>query len=298
MIPAQRPAWLRKRLHLSPEVLKVRREIGGLGLSTICESARCPNLGECYCAGIATFLILGERCTRNCAFCAVAHGEPEAPDAAEGSKIARFIREHSIRFAVLTSVTRDDLEDGGAGHFCRVVTDIRAELPSVGLELLVPDFRGRRDAVERVARLPVQVLAHNLETVRELYATVRRGADYERSLRLLRAAGGARAAGVRLKSGIMVGLGESQEQLERLFSDLAAAGVEILSIGQYLRPTRDNAPVVRYYNPEEYEGLEARAHELGIRTVVAGPYVRSSYLAEQAYQHSKGETDEAGFDLS
>lgn len=283
MIPGPRPAWLRKSVRFTPEVLKIRREISGLGLATVCESARCPNLGECYCAGIATFLILGERCTRDCAFCAVGHGAPQEPDRAEGAKIALFIRDHAIRFAVITSVTRDDLEDGGASHFRRVVEDIRAELPQVGLELLVPDFRGRAEAVAAVARLPVQVLAHNLETVRELYARVRQGADYDRSLELLRAAGRERNPGVRLKSGIMVGLGESFGELERLFADLASAGVDILTIGQYLRPTRDNAPVVRYYKPEEFDRLEERARELGVRKVVAGPYVRSSYLAEQAY---------------
>ena len=281
-----RPDWLRKPLRLSPEVLKLRREIGSLGLATVCQSARCPNLGECYCAGIATFLILGERCTRGCAFCAVRHGAPGAPDPAEGSRIAAFIKAHSLRFAVITSVTRDDLQDGGAGHFGRVVRDIRAELPRVGLELLVPDFLGRPGTVEAVASLPVQVFAHNMETVRELYPQIRRGADYERSLEVLRRAARGCAPGVRLKSGIMVGLGEQAEQLEGLFADLAAAGVQMLTIGQYLRPTGFNAPVIRYYKPEEFEHLRALAAGRGIPTVVAGPYVRSSYLAEQAFQAS------------
>jgi lipoic acid synthetase len=281
-----RPDWLRKPLRLGPEVLKLRREIGSLGLATVCESARCPNLGECYSAGIATFLILGEHCTRRCAFCAVQHGAPQTPDPAEGRRIAAFIRAHSIRFAVITSVTRDDLEDGGAGHFVRVVRDIRAEHPGVGLELLVPDFLGRPATVEEVAALPVQVFAHNMETVRELYPRVRGGADYERSLEVLRRAARAASPGTRLKSGIMVGLGEPGGQLETLFADLAAAGVQILTIGQYLRPTGFNAPVIRYYKPEEFERLRALAASRGIRTVVAGPYVRSSYLAEQAFQAS------------
>lgn len=281
-----KPDWLRKPLRLSPEVLRLRREIGNLGLATVCESARCPNLGECYCAGIATFLILGELCTRDCAFCAVGHGPPTEPDADEGVRIARFISAHCLRFAVITSVTRDDLEDGGAGHFARVVGDIRDRVPGVGLELLVPDFRGRPGAVEAVARLPVQVFAHNLETVRELYPRVRRGADYDRSLEVLRTAGRVRTPRVRLKSGIMVGLGEEPDQLERLFQDLAAAGTQILTIGQYLRPTGDNAHVIRYYKPEEFERLRNLAAGRGIRTVVAGPYVRSSYLAEQTFQAS------------
>jgi lipoic acid synthetase len=264
-------------------------------LATVCESARCPNRGECYCAGIATFLILGESCTRACAFCAVRHAAPEAVDPGEGGRIAAFIRAHSIRFAVLTSVTRDDLPDGGAGHFARVVHDIRAGLPGgglpgqgppgsgLGLELLVPDFLGLPGAVEEVARLPVQVFAHNLETVHGLYPRVRRGADYRRSLEVLRRAAQARVPGVRLKSGIMVGLGEQEGELEELFADLAAAGVQILTIGQYLRPTGFNAPVIRYYKPEEFEHLRALAAGRGIPTVVAGPYVRSSYLAEQAF---------------
>ncbi len=278
-----KPEWLRKPLRLSPEVLKLRREIERLGLATVCESARCPNRGECYCAGIATFLILGESCTRGCAFCAVRHGAPEEVDPAEGGRIAAFLRAQAIRFAVLTSVTRDDLPDGGAGHFARVVRDIRLELPGVGLELLVPDFLGLPGTVEKVAGLPVQVFAHNMETVRELYPRVRRGADYQRSLEVLRRAARARAPGLRLKSGIMVGLGEEEGQLEELFVELAAAGVQILTIGQYLRPTGFNATVIRYYKPEEFEHLRVLAAGRGIPTVVAGPYVRSSYLAEQAF---------------
>jgi lipoic acid synthetase len=280
----RKPPWLRKTLRLSPEVMKLRREIGALGLATICESARCPNLGECYCAGVATFLILGERCTRSCAFCAVGRGSPGGPDPGEGGRIARFMRAHAIRYAVITSVTRDDLPDGGAEHFARVVRDIRGELPPVGLELLVPDFRGDLDAVRTTARLPIQVFAHNMETVRELYPRIRSGADYGRSLRVLRAARGLAAVEVRLKSGVMVGLGETRGQLEGLFSDVAAAGVDILTIGQYLRPTGDNAPVIRYYSPEEFERLRILAENCGVRTVVAGPYVRSSYLAEQAFR--------------
>jgi lipoic acid synthetase len=286
MNSAQRPWWLRKMQRLSPEVLQTRRRLGALGLRTVCESARCPNMGECYCAGVATFLILGERCTRACSFCAVEHGVPREPDPQEGSRIARYIRERSIRFAVITSVTRDDLADGGASHFVRVAGDIRAELPEVGLELLVPDFRGLAAAVEAVAGLPIRVFAHNMETVRELYPRVRRGADYERSLAVLRAARRVLRPDARLKSGIMVGLGESLDGLERLFADLAGCGVDILTIGQYLQPTRVNEPAVRYYNPGEYERLRLMAVELGVPTVVAGPYVRSSYLAEQAFLRS------------
>jgi lipoic acid synthetase len=281
-----RPEWLRKQKRLSPEVLRTLREIDNLGLHTVCESARCPNLGECYQRGNATFLILGEHCTRNCGFCAVDHGAPSPPDPQEGVKIAHYMRIAGIRFAVVTSVTRDDLPDGGAGHFVRVVQDVRAELPAIGLELLVPDFRGHRASIEAVARAPIQVFAHNVETIEALYQRVRRGADYRRSLELLRLAAVARNTGVRLKSGIMVGLGESAEELTRLFGDLAAVGVEILTIGQYLIPSKKNNPVVRYYKPEEFDELAVRAQSEGIPYVMAGPYVRSSYLAEQAFRES------------
>jgi lipoic acid synthetase len=287
---APRPEWLRKQKRFSPEVLRTRRGIDRLGLHTVCESARCPNLGECYSRGNATFLILGDHCTRNCAFCAVQQGPPQAPDAEEGRRIAVYIREGGIRFAVITSVTRDDLPDGGSGHFVRVVDDIRAAVPAVKLELLVPDFRGRREAVQRVASLPVEVFAHNVETVPALYPRVRAGADYRRSLAVLRMAAAARRPGVRLKSGIMVGLGETRAQLEALFADLAACAVDVLTIGQYLAPSKKNSPVVRYYKPEEFRGLQAAAREAGIPSVVAGPYVRSSYLAEQAYLEAGGKS--------
>ena len=283
-----RPAWLRKQKRLTPEVMKTRRHIDELGLHTVCESARCPNLGECFACGNATFLILGDHCTRNCAFCAVEHGRPLPPDAREGEKIAEYVRSNSIRYAVITSVTRDDLPDGGAAHFRRVVEDLNRLLPSLGIELLVPDFQGRRDSIESVAALPIKVFAHNVETVRELYSRVRRGADYQRSLEVLKFTAGLRnnQDEPRIKSGIMVGLGETEDQLERLFGDLAAVPVEILTIGQYLQPSKFNAPVHRYYEPDEYELLREKAAAFGIRHVVAGPYVRSSYLAERAYRGS------------
>ncbi len=288
-----RPPWLRKQKRLTPEVMRTRRRISGLGLHTVCESARCPNLGECYACGNATFLILGDHCTRNCAFCAVEHGKPQPPDEQEGLKIADFVRGNEIRYAVLTSVTRDDLPDGGAAHFCRVVHDLKRLIPSLQIELLVPDFQGRRESIELVVALPVQVFAHNIETVKELYPPVRRGADYQRSLKVLKTAASLRSRQdrtaeqtLRIKSGIMIGLGETMDQLQRLFEELAAIPVEILTIGQYLQPSKFNAPVHRYYEPDEYDLLREKAVACGIRHVVAGPYVRSSYLAEQAYRGS------------
>jgi lipoic acid synthetase len=272
--------------------MRTRRTIDGLGLHTVCESARCPNLGECYGCGNATFLILGDQCTRGCAFCAVDHGHPQPPDKEEGRKIADYVRSNDIRYAVLTSVTRDDLPDGGASHFARVVEDLKRLIPSLQIELLVPDFAGRRDMIAWVAGLPIEVFAHNVETVEEQYQRVRSGANYRRSLDVLSMAAQSRNGGSgqsrspRIKTGIMVGLGESDEQLQRLFADLAAVPVEILTIGQYLQPSKFNAPVHRYYNPDEYELLREKAVACGIRHVVAGPYVRSSYLAEQAYRGS------------
>ncbi|MBE3063914.1 MAG: lipoyl synthase [Acidobacteria bacterium] len=281
---ARRPDWLRKGKPIDPAVIASKARIAHLGLHTVCESARCPNLSECFQSGNATFLILGDACTRNCAFCAVGHGPASAPDPSEGKRIAEYMGRMEICYAVVTSVTRDDLPDGGAGHFGRVVADIRAALPTVGLELLVPDFQGSRDAVEGVAGLPIQVFGHNLETVESLYGRVRAGADYRRSLEVLRTAASARGEGVRIKTGIMVGLGETDRELERLFVDASGAGVQILTIGQYLRPSWANIPVARYLEPERFDGFAEMARARGIPVVQAGPYVRSSYLAESLFR--------------
>lgn len=279
----RRPPWLRKETLLTPEVLAHRERIARLGLHTVCSSARCPNLSECFQAGNATFLILGDRCTRDCAFCAIGHGPAEAPDPGEGARIASHMKAGGIRYAVLTSVTRDDLPDGGAAQYVSVVRAIRDALPGAGLELLVPDFRGDPAAIDLVVDLPIQVFAHNLETVPSLYARARKGADYRRSLAVLARAAERRRAGTRIKTGVMVGLGERREELERLFADAAGAGVEIVTIGQYLRPSWDNLPVERYAAPAEFAELGALARARGIPVAICGPYVRSSYLAERAF---------------
>ena len=278
---ARRPDWLRKGKPMTAGVVASRARIAGLGLHTVCESARCPNVSECFRSGNATFLIMGDRCTRSCGFCAVGRGSLVEPDPREGSRIAEYMARASIRYAVITSVTRDDLPDGGAEHFCRVVRGIRRELPRVGIELLVPDFLGSRESVEKVAALPIEVFGHNLETVESLYPTVRREAGYARSLEVLRTA--RRAGNARIKSGVMAGLGETTEELNALFEDLAAAGVEILTIGQYLRPAWCNVPVASYLRPEEFEALAEGARARGIPLVQADPYVRSSYLAERIF---------------
>ncbi len=279
---ARRPEWLRKKNEADPGVVRRMAGIAHLGLSTVCQSARCPNLSECFSRGCATFLILGDRCTRACAFCAVGHGTPEPVDPGEGERIAHYMERAGVRYAVITSVTRDDLPDGGAGQFSTVVRAVKDALPSIGLELLVPDFGGSDAAVDEVAALPIEVSGHNMETVKSLYAAVRSQAGYARSLHVLSRAGAAAASrGVLIKSGVMVGLGESREELVQLFDDLAAAGVGILTIGQYLRPGRGNIPVSRYVPPEEFQRLADEARARGIRRVIAGPYVRSSYLAEE-----------------
>ena len=263
-------------------VVERKAAIAGSGLHTVCESARCPNLSECFRAGTATFLVMGNSCTRACGFCAVDQGAPQPLDPKEGIRIAGQVRRMGIRFAVITSVTRDDLPDGGAGHFVRLVTDLRAALPDLGIELLVPDFQGRAESVAAVAALPIQVFGHNLETVASLDPAVRRGAGYQRSLAVLRAARRAGAAAV--KSGIMVGLGETAAELDELFADCAAAGVSLLTIGQYLRPRRENLPVRRYVTPQEFAEMADAARRAGIQVVEAGPYVRSSYHAESVYR--------------
>ena len=277
----RRPPWLRKKRNLSDAVLCTKAKLHGSGLHTVCESARCPNLAECFGRGVATIMILGEHCTRDCRFCAVDHGPPERADPREGEKIARFVRKVGISFLVITSVTRDDLSDGGASHFVDVTRTLRALVPELAIELLVPDFSGTDASVVRVAELPIEVFGHNVETVRRLYSSARRQADYERSLSVLKTAGRVCGERTMVKSGIMVGLGETEEELLELFGDLARTGVDILTIGQYLRPSRGNLEVFRYYRPEDFERLEQLALLAGVSAVKSGPYVRSSYLAEE-----------------
>jgi lipoic acid synthetase len=260
----------------------VRRLMRELGLATVCESARCPNLGECLGAGTATFLVLGGACTRRCGFCAVAKGPPAAPDPGEPTAVAAAVRRLGLAHAVVTSVTRDDLPDGGAAHFAATVRAIRAAAPGAHVELLVPDFAGAPGALETVLAAGPDVLAHNLETVPRLYPRVRPGADYGRSLALLRRAREA-APGVATKSGLMAGLGERVEEMAAVLRDLAAAGVAALTVGQYLQPGRGNLPVERYLAPAEFGALAAAARAAGIARVAAGPLVRSSYRARELH---------------
>ena len=305
----RRPEWLRKKRNISNVVISTRAKLRSRGLHTVCESARCPNLAECYGRGVATVMILGDTCTRNCRFCNVkSSGAPESPrsilmqkhsyvdqhsyvDHREGRAIAEFARDNNLSYLVITSVTRDDLLDGGASHFARVVSDVNQLSQELKIEVLVPDFKGSTSAVEQILMQPIDVFGHNMETVKRLYPKVRPEADYSQSLEILataaRIAASERIAEtILIKSGIMVGLGETGDELIELFSDLARVGLNILTIGQYLQPSNEHFPVARYYDPDEFVSLERLALERGIDVVEAGPYVRSSYLAEESFHRS------------
>lgn len=248
-------------------------------LHTVCESALCPNLGECFTCGTATFLIMGDVCTRGCAFCGVGHGKPDPLDPGEPWNVADAVVELGLRHVVITSVTRDDLEDGGAGHYVETLRAVRSRMPEATVEVLVPDFLGRQRDLDSVLAEEPEVCNHNMETVAGLYATVRPQADYGRSLAVLRRAS-ARTRGV-VKTGWMVGLGESEGEVQTLLGDVAGAGVDVVTIGQYLRPSRMHIPVIEYVRPEVFERYRAWGEALGLQ-VQAGPFVRSSFQAGES----------------
>ena len=273
-----KPAWLKVRYTVNENHQALQKIVHRGGLHTVCESARCPNQSECWGRRTATLMILGDVCSRACRFCAVEAGKPLPPDPEEPVKVARAVREMGLRYAVITSVTRDDLPDGGARHWVDTINAIRRDNAACTIEVLVPDFQGDPAAVKLVIEAAPDVFGHNLETVPELYARVRPRADYQRSLAVLSLA---KRAGLITKSGVMVGLGETPNQIENLMRDLCRIGCDILTIGQYLQPTVTNLPVQKYITPEEFAALRQRGLELGIREVVAGPLVRSSYHAEE-----------------
>jgi len=254
------------------------------GLHTVCEEAECPNVGECWGHGTATFLLMGDVCTRGCKFCAIGKGKPEPLDPDEPEKIAEVVDALGLDFTVLTSVNRDDLPDQGAGHIASTIEAIRRRRPGCGIEALIPDFRGDPACVERVVRTGLTVLNHNIETVPRLYRRVRPGARYERSLRILEAARERGFPGLLTKSGLMLGLGEERGEIEDVLSDLRDHGCDIITIGQYLQPTGDSLPVERYLTPEEFNELRQTALNHGFRQVVSGPLVRSSYHAWKAVE--------------
>ena len=271
------PEWLRAKGAAGSASHGVRAALRAQGLRTVCEEARCPNAGECFGSGTAAFLILGGVCSRRCGFCAVGKGVPGAVDPGEPARLAAQAAAMKLRHVVITSVTRDDLHDGGAGQFAIAIREVRAALPGSTIEVLVPDFAGSMDALQTVLHERPDVLNHNVETVEDLYAVVRPAAVYGRSLALLKRA--ASDGGVVAKSGLMVGLGEDDGQLRRTFADLARTGVRMLTIGQYLQPRLTNLPVMKYYHPDEFAELGRLAREAGIPDVFSAPLVRSSYHA-------------------
>jgi len=282
------PPWLRKRLPPDGSARPVLTLLRELGLATVCQEARCPNLPECFARRTATFMILGRRCTRNCAFCAVETGRPEPLDPDEPLRVAEAARRLGLRHVVVTSVTRDDLPDGGSAHFARTVEAVHRHTEAT-VEVLTPDFGGRRKDVERVLEAGPEVFNHNVETVPRLYPEVRPQADYRRSLAVLEIA--ARTGIPAVKSGLMLGLGESQEELHEVFQDLRRAGCTALTLGQYLSPSPAHHPVAEYVPPERFEDLAGRARGMGFQAVAAGPFVRSSYrAAELAAELLRAET--------
>lgn len=279
----RKPRWVYPRVAGIAGGREVRTLLRGLGLSTVCESARCPNRGECFSGRTATFLILGRTCTRRCGFCAVAKGLPEGVDPGEARAVAEAAGRLGLAYVVVTSVTRDDLPDGGASVFAAVIGEIRRRRPGALVEVLVPDFGGRRASLDSVLEAGPEVLNHNVETVPRLYPLVRPGADYRRSLALLRRVAEGPSSTV-AKSGMMLGLGEEREEVIGVMEDLAEAGCRSLTLGQYLQPTRDSLSVARYLEPQEFEDLAVAGGDLGIERVVAGPLVRSSYRAGEVYR--------------
>jgi len=278
--PLPKPKWIRSQVHGSAEVQRLKGILREARLHTVCEEANCPNLGECFGGGTATFMIMGGICTRRCPFCDVAHGKPDPLDVDEPHNLARTIAAMSLKYVVITSVDRDDLRDGGAAHFAACIRESRAARPGLVVETLVPDFRGREAvAIDILAKDPPDVLNHNLETVPRLYREARPGADYAGSLRLLREFK-ARVPQVPTKSGLMLGLGESDEEIIDVLKDLRAHGVDMLTLGQYLQPSAHHLSVQRYVSPQGFDELGRVARELGFRHVASGPLVRSSYHAE------------------
>jgi len=291
----RKPPWIRVRLPAGNAVGSLKSRLRERQLVTVCEEATCPNIHECFSKGTATFMILGEVCTRRCSFCDVAHGRPQPPDASEPEQLAATVRDMKLRYVVITSVDRDDLRDGGAGHFAACISQVRAASPGIRVEILVPDFRGkgRADrALDLLATAPPDVFNHNIETVETLYGDVRPGADYRWSLELL-ARFKRRHPDIPTKSGIMLGLGEDSKQVMETLQDLRRHDVDLVTIGQYLQPTVHHHPVLRYWTPDEFAELKTQAYAMGFTHVASGPLVRSSYHAD-VMAHDSGLVELAG----
>ena len=284
----RKPDWIRVRMPSSPEVGRIRRILRQHKLASVCEEANCPNLGECFGGGTATFMIMGDICTRRCPFCDVAHGRPNPLDSEEPAGLAAAIAEMKLRYVVITSVDRDDLRDGGAAHFAACISETRRLNPGIRVEVLVPDFRGRMEpALKALSAEVPDVFNHNLETVPRLYLQARPGSDYQWSLDLLLEYK-RRCPEVLTKSGLMLGLGESNEEVIEVMRDLRAHDVDMLTLGQYLQPSRSHLPVDRFVTPEEFDELGKVAESMGFSSVASGPLVRSSYHADQQVDNTAG----------
>ena len=279
----RKPPWLKKRIPSFQDLQKVKSILDETDLHTVCEEARCPNLGECFAGGTSTFLILGKICTRDCGFCAVGHGVPVQPDEAEPEKVAQAVKKMGLQYVVITSVTRDDLSDGGASLFAKTIQTIRALDSKTKVEVLIPDFQGDLNSLKTVLKEGPDVLNHNIETVSRLYPEVRPQADYQRSLYLLKTSKESHP-NVLTKSGFMLGLGENREEVLELLRDLRDAGCDLLTIGQYLQPRQDRLPVVRFVPPKEFEEYKTIGEEIGFKTVSSGPFVRSSFHAFEMFK--------------
>ena len=278
----RKPDWLRIRMRTGPDFNLVRESMRRLSLNTVCEEARCPNIYECWSERTATFMILGEICTRRCGFCAVTTGRPRpGVDPDEPRHVAESIAELGLKHAVITSVDRDDLPDGGAAHFAAVIGAVREQVPGCAVEILTPDFKGIDDALAVILGAGPDIFSHNIETVPRLYRTARPGSSYRASLDLLASA--VRRGATRVKTGIMVGLGESRDEVSRTMADIRETGAHVMTLGQYLQPTREHLPVARYVPPSEFEELRREGLELGFDHVESGPLVRSSYHARDHY---------------
>jgi lipoyl synthase len=279
----RKPPWLRKRIPPFQDLLKVKSILDETDLHTVCEEARCPNLGECFSKGTSTFLILGRVCTRNCGFCAVEHGAPAPTDESEPERVAQAVQKMGLQYVVITSVTRDDLSDGGASLFAKTIQAIRALNPKIKIEVLIPDFKGDQTSLKIVLKEYPDVLNHNIETISRLYPRVRPQADYSRSLNLLKSSKKSHPY-ILTKSGFMLGLGETQEEVLELLRGLREVGCDFLTIGQYLQPRPDRLPVVRFIPPEEFEEYKRLGEEMGFKAIASGPFIRSSFHAFEMFK--------------
>ncbi|MCP4219662.1 MAG: lipoyl synthase [bacterium] len=279
-----KPQWLKASIPSGETYFKLKKRLEKRNLSTICQEAKCPNISQCWNNHHATFLIMGDICSRNCTFCSVKHGSPPPLDPKEPERIIEMVDILKAEYVVITSVTRDDLEDGGSAHFARIIATLKTHKPGIDIEVLIPDFKGNTQHLDTVLQAGPNVLNHNMETIKRLYPAVNRDPkNYDVSLGVL---ANSKNKGAVTKSGIMVGLGESHEELLELFGDLRKSEVELLTIGQYLQPTKAHVPVDKFYTPEEFEQLQKTALAEGFKAVVAGPFVRSSYNAGEMYRES------------